>query len=156
LINDKKKFLLNFIDDYFKLESLARLWMLKEKISNLIQLRSDEKNPHVDEHWARRFLKRHSQYKNRFSRHLDQDRYFNSNIEIFEKWFELFEKTMTKNEIIKDRVFNMNEKSYLTEVAKKILKIIVFSSSKNAFFVQSDCRKWTTVINAMFYTSFLD
>jgi SNF2 family DNA or RNA helicase len=25
LINDKKKFLLNFIDDYFKLESLARL-----------------------------------------------------------------------------------------------------------------------------------
>jgi hypothetical protein len=156
LTDDEEQFLLNFIDDYFKLEFSARLWMLREKISNLIRLRSDEKNPHVDEHWARRFLKRHSQYKSRFSRHLDQDRYFNSNIEIFEKWFELFEKTMTKNEIIKERMFNMNEKNYLTEIAKKILKIIVSSSSKNAFFVQSDCRKWRTVIDAMSYTSSFD
>jgi hypothetical protein len=156
LIENEEKFLLNFIENYFKLEFSAKFWMLREKISNLIRLRNDEENPHVDEHWARRFLKRHSQYKSRFSRHLDQDRYFNSNIEIFVKWFELFEKTMTKNKIIKKRIFNMNEKSYLTEVAKKVLKIIILSSFKIVFSVQSECRKWTTIINAMFYTSSLD
>jgi hypothetical protein len=156
LTENEEKFLLNFIENYFKLEFSAKLWMLKEKISNLIRLRNDEENPHVDEHWARRFLKRHSQYKSRFSRHLDQDRYFNSNIEIFVKWFELFEKIMTKNKIIKKRVFNMNEKNYLTEIARKILKIIILSSFKNVFSVQSDCRKWTTVIDAMSYTSSFD
>ncbi len=156
LIENEEQVLLNFIDDYFKLDFSAKLWMLKEKTSNLIRFRNEKKNPHIDENWARRFLKRHSQYKCRFSRHLDQNRYFNSNIEIFVKWFELFEKTITENEISKERVFNMNEKEYLTNVASKILKIIIFSAFKNAFFVQSECRKWTIVINTIFYASSLD
>jgi hypothetical protein len=40
---------------------------------------------------------------------------------------------MTNIEIIKEQ-FNINEKNYFTKNAKKILKIIIFNSSKNFFF----------------------
>jgi hypothetical protein len=113
--------------------------MLKEKTSGLLKLRGE--TGFIGENWPRRFLKRHPQYKSRFPRHLDQDCYFNSNLEIFVKWFELVDNTISEHEITSDRIFNMNEKRYLMRVAEKVNKVIIPKSARNAFSIHFDCRK---------------
>jgi hypothetical protein len=67
----------------------------------------------------------------RFSKHLAQDRYWNFDDEIFEKWFALFKKTIEKNSISSERMFNMNEKDFLIRIAEFVSKVIVSRSAKN-------------------------
>ena len=92
--------------------------MIKKKILKLLSLRVS--NPNLEINWVHRFLQRHSEYKIKFFRHLDQDRFMNIDPKVFADWFALYKKTITKYNIAKHNVYNMNEKSFLMGVAKNV------------------------------------
>lgn len=116
LTPNEEQSILNFIDTCTELGFPARLYMLEEKAILLLRLRVVDPPP-IGKTWAHRFIKRHSEYKCRFLRHLDQDRYWNTDPVVFKKWFDLVEKIMKKNDITKDRLFNMDEKGFENSVA---------------------------------------
>ena len=114
----EKSAFLQFIDKYCKLDFSSKYEMIKDKIMKLRALRV-ENFKSIEFHWVSRFLNRHSDYKFRFSRYLNQKRHWNTEFNIFENWFKLYKQTIEKFHIVIDDVYNMNEKNYLIKVNKK-------------------------------------
>jgi hypothetical protein len=102
------------------IEEKALLLLQKRKVSNL-KLRT---------HWIDRFLICHSEYRTKFSRHLDQERHWSSDSTIFVQWFDLMRKTMIKYNIASEDVYNMNEKRYMMNVSEKTQWVIFFDFSR--------------------------
>jgi hypothetical protein len=102
--------------------------MIKEKVILLLQKRRIS-NSQLRRQWRLRFWKRHSEYRTKFSRHLDQERHWNSDSTIFVQWFNLMRKTMIKYNIAFENVYNMNEKKYMmnvNEATQWVLFLIFF------------------------------
>ena len=78
----EKKTLCKFIDDYTALEFSSRFHMIEQKIMLLIRLREPDFSS-LSKNWLRRFLNRHSDYRDKFSRHLNQKRHLNFNKDVF-------------------------------------------------------------------------
>jgi hypothetical protein len=91
--------------------------MIEEKVILLLQKR-EISNSQLKRQWRLRFLKRHSEYRTKFSRHLDQERHWSSDSAIFVQWFDLVRKTMIKYNIAFEDVYNMKEKKYIMSVSE--------------------------------------
>jgi hypothetical protein len=74
LFDQEEKILLEFVNQFIELRFLFRIYMIEEKILFLLQKRRIS-NLKLRQHWSRRFLKRHSEYRTKFSRHFDQKRH---------------------------------------------------------------------------------
>jgi hypothetical protein len=88
--------------------------MIEEKVILLFQKRKIS-NLQLKRQWRLRFLKRHSEYRTKFSKHLDQERHWSFDSAIFVQWFDLVRKTKIKYNIAFEDVYNMNEKRYMSE-----------------------------------------
>lgn len=118
LAPDEETAILTFVDSFIELGFPPRLAMLKEKAELILRNRGH--NVDLGRHWIDRFLARHSEYRAKFPRHLDQERHFNSDRDVFEKWFELFDKTCLKYSIANGDIYNMDEKGYMMGVSGKV------------------------------------
>ncbi len=118
LVLHEEKTILEFVNRFIELSFLFRIFMLKAK-AELI-LREREQNTNLRRHWITRFLIRHSEYRTKFFRHFDQERHFNSDRIVFERWFELIRKTCVEYEIDCENIYNMNEKSYMMRMKDTI------------------------------------
>ena len=111
----EKSALLQFIDKYCKLNFSFKYEMIRNKTMKLRVLRIEDFKS-IKLHWVSRFLSRHSDYKFRFSRHLNQKRHWNTESKIFENWFKLYKQIIEKFYIVIDDVYNINEKSHLMKM----------------------------------------
>lgn len=118
LTEDEELAILKFIDRWSELGFPLRFAMVKEKALKLLSLRVP--NPDLGINWVHRFLQRHPEYKTRFPRHLDQDRFMNTDPKVFADWFALYKRTVTKYNIAEDNVYNMDEKGFLMGVAGNV------------------------------------
>ncbi len=114
LVSHEKKAILEFVNRFTELSFFSRLLMLREKVELILRERGQ--NANLRAHWLIRFLIKHSEYRTKFLRHLDQERHFNSDRIVFEKWFELFRKICVEYEIDCENIYNMNEKSYMMRI----------------------------------------
>ncbi len=113
-IDQKKAIILEFVNDFIDLKFSFRLYMIEEKVILLFQKRKIS-NLQLKRQWRLRFLKRHSEYRTKFSKHLDQERHWSFDSAIFVQWFDLVRKTKIKYNIAFEDVYNMNEKRYMSE-----------------------------------------
>ena len=111
--------ILQFIDRWCQLGFPPRYKMVREKAQKLLALRVCNPEP-LGVNWATRFLNRHPDYKSKFPRHLDQERYMNTNPEVFEQWFNLYQETLVRYGIASGDVYNMDAKGILMGVAGNI------------------------------------
>ena len=126
LLNEaEESALLHFIDRYCKLGFPPKYEMIRDKVMKLRALRIEDPEP-IELHWVSRFLNRHSDYKSKFPRHLDQKRHWNTEPKIFENWFNLYQKIMKKFEIVIDDVYNMNEKGHLMRMTGNVKWVLRF------------------------------
>jgi hypothetical protein len=116
-IDQEKAIILEFVNDFIDLRFFFKLYMIEEKVIFLLQKRRIS-NFQLRRQWRLRFLKRHSEYRTKFSRHLDQERHWSSDSAIFVQWFDLMRKTMIKYNIAFEDVYNMNEKRYMINVSE--------------------------------------
>jgi hypothetical protein len=92
LLSDQEEtVILRFVDQFTELEFLFRLYMIEEKAVLLLQKRGVS-NPKLRKRWINRFLKRHSEYRTKFPRHLNQERRWSSDSAVFVQWFDLVRK----------------------------------------------------------------
>ena len=111
--------ILHFIDRWCQLGFPPRYDMIKNKVDKLLALRVPNPEP-FGVNWVNRFLNRHSEYRSKFPRHLDQERYMNTSPKIFEQWFDLYQETVVSYGIANGDVYNMDEKGILMGVAGNI------------------------------------
>ena len=116
--NWKKQTILIFVDRTSELEFSSIMNMMKEKTILLLRARDVDKKSRVC--WTSRFLNRHSKYKIKFSRHLNQARHWNLNSQIFSDWFDLFNRTCRKYDIVNEDMYNMNEKKFMMRMREKM------------------------------------
>ena len=81
--------ILHFIDNYTALGFPPRFEMIEQKAILLLSARNQDTSS-LGLHWCMRFLARHPDYQSKFPRHLEQERHWNSNWEVFENWFKLY------------------------------------------------------------------
>ncbi len=115
--DQEEAIILEFVNDFIALKFSFRLYMIEEKVILLLQKR-EISNSQLKRQWRLRFLKRHSEYRTKFSRHLDQERHWSSDSAIFVQWFDLVRKTMIKYNIAFEDVYNMKEKKYIMSVSE--------------------------------------
>jgi hypothetical protein len=125
LVSHEETIILKFVNKFIALSFFLRLLMMKEKIELI--LRKRRHNVNLRMHWIDRFLIKHSEYRAKFSRHLDQERYFNFDRDFFQKWFELFQKTCQKYDIVCENIYNMNKKNYMMKINDKIKWVLHFN-----------------------------
>ena len=125
---DEDGALIQLINHYAETGFPLRLQSLRAVVTIVRDTRVPAPPPHqVGKNWVRRFLKRHPEVVTTFPRHLDQDRRFNTDPEVAEKWFELVDHTVRKYGIPTGNMFNMDEKGFMLGVAGKIYKVSHFS-----------------------------
>ncbi len=133
LFSDQKEtIILRFVDQFIELRFLFRIYMIEEKIIFLLQKR-EISNVKLRAHWIKRFLNRHSEYRTKFSRHLDQERHWSSDSTVFVQWFDLVKKTMIKYNIVIDDVYNMNEKKYMMKMSEATQWMFFFDRISRVF-----------------------
>lgn len=118
LSEEEETSILRFVDQFTLLGFPPRLSTIREKVMLLLKNRGVD---HIlGENWTGKFLNRHPEFKLKFPRHLDQDRHFNSNAEVFANWFELYRKTCADFRIAEGDRYNMDEKGFLMGVGGEI------------------------------------
>ncbi len=133
LLSDQEEtVILRFVDQFIELRFSLRLYMIEKKVILLLQKR-EISNLKLRGHWIKRILKRHSEYRTKFSRHLDQERHWSSDSAVFVQWFDLVKKTMIKDDIATEDVYNMNEKRYMMSVSEATQWVLFFSSHCSIF-----------------------
>jgi transposase len=132
LSKQEETIILRFVDEFIALRFFLRIYMIEEKVIFLLRKR-EVSNLKLKRHWIRRFLKRHSEYRTKFSRHLDQERHWSSDSTVFVQWFDLMRKTMIKYNIAIEDVYNMNEKKYMMKMSEAT-QWVIFSSHCLIFF----------------------
>lgn len=118
---DEETAILRFIDNFAALGFPLRLHMLEEK-ALLLLLRMRCKNPpkSLGHNWTTRFLHRHSEYRTKFPRHLNQSRHWNSAPEVFSNWLQLYRRTCDRYGIANGDQYNMDEKGYMMRIGGKV------------------------------------
>lgn len=64
------------------------------------------------------FLKRYFQYVFKFSKNLNQKKYWNINLTVFINWFDLYDYICVRYNINNKNQYNINEKNYMIKVDK--------------------------------------
>ncbi len=142
LFEQEKTIILRFVDEFIALRFSLRKYMIEEKVSLLLRKRRVSISK-LEEHWIKRFLRRHSLYRTKFSRHLFQERHWSSDSIVFVQWFDLMRKTMIKYNIAIEDVYNMNEKKYMMRMSEAtqwvnfFRRIAIFFAIFFAFLVYS-------------------
>jgi hypothetical protein len=122
------------MNQFIDLRFSFRKYMIEEKVLLLLQKRRVSIFK-LRTHWIDRFLIRHSEYRTKFSRHLDQERHWSSDSTIFVQWFDLVRKTMIKYNIASEDVYNINEKKYMMNVNEKTQWVIFFVDFSRISFI---------------------
>jgi hypothetical protein len=116
LFEQEETIILKFVNQFIALRFFFRIYMIEKKVILLLQKRQISKSK-LKRHWVYRFLKRHSEYWTKFSRHFDQERHWSFDSTIFVQLFDLMKKTMIKYNIAIEDVYNMNEKKYMMKMS---------------------------------------
>ncbi len=90
----------------------------------------------LEQHWYKNFLHRHSDFKTRYSRNLNQNRKDAGNLETIQKWFDLYNFTRIQHGILKSNIYNMNEKKFAMSITDSS-KVLVQRMKAQAFSVQT-------------------
>ncbi len=128
----KETIILKFVNEFIALRFSFRKYMIKEKVLLLLRKR-EISNRKLSTNWITRFLKRHSEYRTKFSRHLDQKRHWSFDSIVSVQWFDLMRKTMIKYDIAIEDVYNINEKKYMMKMSE-VTQWEIFSSHCSIFF----------------------
>ena len=99
-----------------------RIQHLEGMARSLLNAKGD-KNP-LGRHWYQKFLKRHPDFKIKYSRNLDQSRKDAGSPEILRDWFELYTTTLVKYGISDEDTYNMDEKGFAMGIADSSKVII--------------------------------
>jgi hypothetical protein len=140
LFEQEETIIFRFVNQFTELRFLLKYYMIEEKVILLLRKRRIS-NRALRQHWITRFLKRHSEYRTKFSRHLDQERHWSSDSAVFVQWFDLMKKTMIKYNIAIEDVYNMNEKKYMMNVNEATQWMIFFLAFARFFSHFSSIRR---------------
>ncbi len=78
----------------------------------------------LEQHWYKNFLCWHSEFKIQYSWNLNQNWKNVKNYEIIQKWFDLYNFTWMKHDILKSDIYNMNEKKFAMNIMNSF-KVLV-------------------------------
>ena len=78
----------------------------------------------LEQHWYKNFLHWHSDFKTQYSHNLNQNWKDVENLEIIQKWFDLYNFTQIQHDILKSDIYNMNEKKFAMNIVNSF-KILV-------------------------------
>ena len=98
--------------------------------------------------WTAHFLERQPELQSKYSRTLDQDRFFAEDAEIFRGWFDLYISIKIRYGILDADTYNMDEKGFMLGVAGSA-KVVISKYEKQAFVNQVGNREWVTLIEGI-------
>ena len=97
--------------------------------------------------WIQKFLDRHIKFIFTFSEFINKERMIMHKEERLINWFILFQKTVKKNNIEQQDIYNMNEKEFVMRLLSK-MKIICFKHNR-LLFTFDDNREWIFFIKCV-------
>lgn len=145
----KKKFLFHELNEWLNETDLLEFNSWKIMIKTLLKTKRDTKN--LDHCWYQRFLIKHSDFRTKYSRNLNQIRKNVDNVEIIKNWFNLYSFIKTQYRIVDRDIYNMNEKKFVTSIANNI-KILIKTSMIEAFNVNSVNQDWISLIECVSFS----
>jgi len=80
-------------------------------------------NP-LEQHWYKNSLHQHSDFNTQYSCNLNQNQKNAENLEIIQKWFNLYNFTQIQHGILKSDIYNMNEKKFAMSIINSF-KVLV-------------------------------
>lgn len=98
---------------------------IREMANILLAKRGSTPIQSIGQNWVYNFIKRHNKIKTRFSRRYDYRRAKNKDPKIINKWFNCVRKTVDKNGILCDDIYNFDKTSFaigLASTAKVITR----------------------------------
>ena len=84
----------------------------------------------------------------KYSRTLDQSRFFAEETEVFQRWFDLYHSLKIRYGILDEDTYNMDKKGFMMEVAGSV-KVIISKYEKQAFVTQSGNQEWVSLIEVI-------
>ncbi len=119
---------------------------LKSMAKHLMTIKGDL-NP-LEQHWYKNFLHWHSDFKTQYSCNLNQDWKDARNLEIIQKWFDLYNFTWIQHGILESDIYNMDEKEFAMSITDSF-KVLVQHTETQAFSVQADNQDWVSLIECV-------
>jgi len=102
----------------------------------------------IGQHWYKNFLKRHPEFRTRYSRNFNQNRKDAENLESIKEWFSPYNLTRIQYGIADGDIYNMNEKGFSMSITDSS-RVLVRRSEAQAFSVQAGNRDWVSVIECI-------
>ncbi len=102
----------------------------------------------LGQHWYKNFLRRHPEFKTRYSRNLNQDRKDAGNHETIQKWFDLYNSTRMEHGILESDIYNMDEKGFAMDITDSS-KVLVRRTEAQAFSVHAGNQDWISLIECV-------
>ncbi len=104
----------------------------------------------LGQHWYKNFLHWHPDFKTRYSCNLNQDWKDVRNLEIIQKWFDLYNSTRIQHGILESDIYNMNEKEFAMSITDSF-KVLVQHTEAQAFSVQAGNQDWVSLIECVLF-----
>ncbi len=144
----EKNALMQWIDTMTAWEWPSQIEQLKFMTKHLMTVKGDL-NP-LEQHWYKNFLHRHSDFKTQYSCNLNQNQKDVENLEIIQKWFNLYNFTQIQHGILKSNIYNMKEKRFTMSIADSF-KVLVQCMKAQAFSVQTGNQDWVFLIECVLF-----
>jgi len=128
----------------------SQIEQLKFMTKHLMTVKGDL-NP-LEQHWYKNFLHQHSDFKTQYSHNLNQNWKNVRNLEIIQKWFNLYNFTWIQHGILKSNIYNMNEKKFAMSITNSF-KVLVWCMKAQAFSVQTDNQNWVFLIECVSFNN---
>ncbi len=142
----EKNALIWWIDTMTAWEWPSQIEQLKFMTKHLMMIKGDLNS--LEQHWYKNFLHWHSDFKTQYSHNLNQNWKDVENLEIIQKWFDLYNFTQIQHGILKSDIYNMNEKKFEISITDSF-KVLVWHMKAQAFSVQIDNQNWVSLIECV-------
>ena len=142
----EKDALIRWIDTMTAWGWPPQIKQLKTMAKHLMEAKGDLKP--IGQHWYKVFLKRHPEFKSRYSRNLNQDRKDAGNLDSIKEWFTLYNSTRIQYGITDYDTYNMDEKGFAMGIADSA-RVLVRRCEAQAFSVQAGNQDWVSVIECV-------
>jgi len=142
----EKDALIQWIDTITAWEWPSQIEQLKTMTKHLMTIKGDLNS--LEQHWYKNFLHQHSDFKIQYSHNLNQNQKDVKNLEIIQKWFDLYNFTWIQYGILKSDIYNMNEKKFAMSITDSF-KVLVQHTKAQAFSVQVDNQNWVSFIECV-------
>ncbi len=123
-----------------------RIKQLEVMAKHLMEAKGD-RDP-IGQHWYKNFLKRHPEFRTRYSGNLNQNRKDAGNLDSIKEWFTLYNSMRIQHGIADSDMYNMDEKGFAMDIADSF-RVLVWRSEPQAFSVQAGNQDWVSVVECV-------